>query len=73
MAFGTRYKLFYYVHYGPNPFPPLEPATNNSYCEQIAAKVTEPVSKNRLIQLIPGDEPMDLRNSEGWDMLAHWL
>lgn len=73
VAFGTRYKLFYYVHYGPNPSPPLEPATNNSYSEQIAAKVTHPVSKNRLIQLIPGDEPMDLRNSEGWDKLAHWL
>jgi hypothetical protein len=73
VAFGSRYKLLDYVHYDANPSLPLEPATNNAYSERIAEKVTDPVSRNRLIQLIPGDEPMDLRNSEGWGKLVHWL
>lgn len=33
VAFGTRYKLFCYFHYDPNPSPPLELTTNNSYSE----------------------------------------
>jgi len=49
VAFGTRYKLFYYVHYHPSPSPSLDPATNNSYSERIAEKVTDPVTKHRLI------------------------
>lgn len=71
MAFGTRYELFYFVYHSTNPSP-VSPVTNNSYSEEVAAKTVDPEPMHRHIQLIPGDEPLDLRDDEGRKQL-NWL
>lgn len=71
VAFGSRFKLFYYVYHNANPESVLL-ATNNSYSKQIAAKITDPDPMNRLIQISP-EEIQDLRQDEGRAFLEHWL
>ena len=71
VAFGSRFKLFYYVYHNANPESVL-PATNNSYSKQIAAKITDPDPMNRLVQISP-DEVQDLRQDEARAFLEHWL
>lgn len=71
VAFGSRFKVFYYVYHNANPESVL-PATNNSYSKQIAAKITDPDPMNRLVQISP-DEVQDLRQDEARAFLEHWL
>ena len=71
VAFGSRFKLFYYVYHNANP-ESVSPATKNSYSKQIAAKITDPDPMNRLIQISP-DEMQDLRQDEARAFLEHWL
>ena len=71
VAFGSRFKLFYYVYYNANPGS-VSPATDNSYSKEIAARITDPDPMNRLIQ-ISSDEILDLREDEAREFLEHWL
>lgn len=71
VAFGSRFKLFYYVYHNANP-ESVSPATDNSYSKQIAAKVTNPDPISRLILISP-DEILDLRQDEARAFLEHWL
>ncbi|OJJ40529.1 hypothetical protein ASPWEDRAFT_123520 [Aspergillus wentii DTO 134E9] len=71
IAFGTNVKLFYYMHHKSTP-PPVSVGPN-AYNSQILASITDPDPMHRLIQLIPGDESLDLLNSEAREKLESWI
>ncbi|GFF74544.1 hypothetical protein IFM61606_02331 [Aspergillus udagawae] len=71
VAFSTKVKLFYYVFHCD-----AKPAicwNANSYTVEIAAKCTDPDPRSRLVQLIAGEYPIDLRDDDGRMKFESWI
>ncbi|KAE8352822.1 hypothetical protein BDV28DRAFT_134461 [Aspergillus coremiiformis] len=71
VAFGTRVKLFYYIYHGDDA--PVVPPKASSINAQLAASYTDPDPKHRLVPLIPGSEPIDVREGDGRVKLEEWF
>ncbi|KAH1934562.1 hypothetical protein KXV48_004564 [Aspergillus fumigatus] len=63
VAFSARVKLFYYVFHR-EVKPPIC-SNPKSYTVEIADKCTDPNSGRRLVQLIAGEDPIDLKDDDG--------
>ncbi|KAF9887803.1 hypothetical protein FE257_009609 [Aspergillus nanangensis] len=70
IAFGTRVKFYYYVHHL-EATPSLE--STSSYSKEIAARCVETNPAPRLVQIIPGDEPIDMKKPKDRDALEKWI
>jgi hypothetical protein len=71
VAFSTKVKLFYYVFHCD-----AKPAicwNANSYTVEIAAKCIDPDPRSRLVQLIAGEYPIDLRDDDGRMKFESWI
>ncbi|EAW24934.1 uncharacterized protein NFIA_104220 [Aspergillus fischeri NRRL 181] len=71
VAFSTRVKLFYYVFHR-EVKPPIC-SNAKSYTVEIAAKCTDPDPGSRLVQLITGEDPIDLYDKEGRMRFESWI
>ncbi|KAB8218790.1 hypothetical protein BDV33DRAFT_192439 [Aspergillus novoparasiticus] len=71
VAFGTRVKLFYYIYHREEA--PVVPQNASPTSIQFAVSCTDPEPKHRLVQLIPGSEPIDLYYKDDRAKLEHWL
>lgn len=72
MAFGTKVKLFYYIYYREEPYSG-SPSPNNSYSSRIAACITDPDPAHRLVQITPGQEPLDICDESARELLEFWI
>lgn len=72
LAFGAKFKLFYYPWHNPSP-PTASPATSNSYSERVAASVTNPDPAMRMIPLSPETRPLDLHKTDERAELELWV
>ncbi|KAF7619024.1 hypothetical protein AFLA_000663 [Aspergillus flavus NRRL3357] len=71
IAFGTRVKLFYYIYHREKA--PVVPQNASPASIQFAASCTDLEPKHRLVQLIPGSEPIDLHHKDDRAKLEHWF
>ncbi|KAB8258225.1 hypothetical protein BDV32DRAFT_139757 [Aspergillus pseudonomiae] len=71
IAFGTRLKLFYYIHRREEA-PGLPPNASPTSI-QFAVSCTDPEPKHRLVQLIPESEPIDLQHRDGCEKFEQWV
>ncbi|KAE8151854.1 hypothetical protein BDV25DRAFT_152064 [Aspergillus avenaceus] len=60
VAFGTRLKFFYYIFHCKSA--PAVPPNISSSGSRFAAACTDPEPQNRFLQLIPGEDPLDLKD-----------
>lgn len=72
LAFGARFKLFYYAWYSPSS-PATSPATKNSYSRRIAASIANPDPAMRMIPLVLETRPMDLHKTDERAELELWI
>ena len=72
LAFGPKFKLFYYPWHNTNP-PSHSPATRNSYSERIAASATDPNPAVRMIPLTSETRPLNLHNTDERAELEIWI
>lgn len=72
LAFGAKFKIFYYPWHNPNP-PDTFPATGNSYSERVAASVTNLDPAMRMIPLVLETRPMNLHNTDERAELELWV
>ncbi|OGM49050.1 hypothetical protein ABOM_002343 [Aspergillus bombycis] len=71
IAFGTRVKLFYYVYHREEA--PVLPPNASPANIQYAVSCTDPEPKHRLVQLIPGSEPINLKHTNDLVKFEEWL
>ncbi|KAH1557688.1 hypothetical protein KXX57_003541 [Aspergillus fumigatus] len=71
VAFSARVKLFYYVFHR-EVKPPIC-SNPKSYTVEIADKCTDPNSGRRLVQLIAGEDPNDLKDDDGRMRFESWI
>ncbi|KAF7160960.1 hypothetical protein CNMCM5623_006522 [Aspergillus felis] len=71
VAFSTKVKLFYYVFH--REVKPAICSNAKSYTVEMAAKCTDPDPGRRLVQLIAGDDPIDLKDDEGRMEFESWI
>ncbi|QMW40462.1 hypothetical protein G4B11_003742 [Aspergillus flavus] len=71
LTFGTRVKLFYYIYHREKA--PVVPQNASPASIQFAASCTDLEPKHRLVQLIPGSEPIDLHHKDDRAKLEHWF
>jgi hypothetical protein len=71
VAFSTRVKLFYYVFH--REVKPAICSDAKSYTVEIAAKCTDPNPGSRLVQLITGEDPIDLKDDDGRMRFESWI
>ncbi|GAB1203976.1 hypothetical protein APSETT445_002624 [Aspergillus pseudonomiae] len=64
-------KLFYYIHRREEA-PGLPPNASPTSI-QFAVSCTDPEPKHRLVQLIPGSEPIDLKHRDGCEKFEQWV
>lgn len=71
VAFSTKVKLFYYVFNRERK--PAICSNAKSYTVEIAAKCTDPDPRIRLVQLIAGEDPIDLKDDDGRMKFESWI
>ncbi|RLM00458.1 hypothetical protein CFD26_106336 [Aspergillus turcosus] len=71
VAFSANVKLFYYVFYRESE--PAICSNAKSYTVEIAAKCTDPDPRSRLVQLIAGEDPIDLKDDDGRKKFESWI
>ncbi|KAF4164490.1 hypothetical protein CNMCM6936_009072 [Aspergillus lentulus] len=71
VAFSTRVKLFYYVFH--REVRPAICSNAKSYTVEIAAKCTDPNPGSRLVQLITGEDPIDLKDDDDRMKFESWI
>lgn len=71
VAFGTKVKFFYYVYQCDET--PAVPPNPSPHSVRIAEACTKPEGRDRLVDLTPGDNPLDMRDPEAREKLEHWL
>ncbi|KAE8318955.1 hypothetical protein BDV41DRAFT_571278 [Aspergillus transmontanensis] len=71
VAFGARVKLFYYIYHREEA--PVVPQNASPTSNQFAVSCTDPEPKHRLVQLIPGGEPIDLHHKDDRAKLNQWF
>lgn len=71
VAFSTKLKLFYYVFHRESE--PAICSNAKSYTVEIAAKCTDRNPRSRLVQLIAGEDPIDLKDDEGRMKFESWF
>ncbi|EAU35663.1 predicted protein [Aspergillus terreus NIH2624] len=70
IAFGTKIKFYYYVHWCEGA--PLS-TTGSAYSVEIAARCVESEPRRRLVQLIPGEGPVDIKEPESREEFENWI
>ncbi|RHZ68557.1 uncharacterized protein CDV56_109671 [Aspergillus thermomutatus] len=71
VAFSTKVKLFYYVFHREGK--PAICSNAKSYTVEIAAKCTDLDPGSRLVQLIAGEDPIDLKDDDGRMKFESWI
>ncbi|KAH8428122.1 uncharacterized protein LDX57_005827 [Aspergillus melleus] len=71
VAFGTNARLFYYVYRRDET--PAVPANPSSYSVRVAESCTNSDGRQRLVELYPGDSPLNIRDPEDRAKLEDWL
>ncbi|KAK1149403.1 hypothetical protein N8T08_006626 [Aspergillus melleus] len=71
VAFGTNARLFYYVYRRDET--PAVPANPSSYSVRVAESCTKSDGRHRLVELYPGDSPLNIRDPEDRAKLEDWL
>ncbi|KAL2837900.1 hypothetical protein BJY01DRAFT_258208 [Aspergillus pseudoustus] len=70
VAFLRRLRLFYYVHQRQSP-PVVD--TSLPYCVEIAERCMEADPSRRFIELMPGDQPVNLDNEKQREQFEGWI
>jgi hypothetical protein len=70
VAFERRLRLFYYVNKCDSP---SEVDTSTPHCVELAEKCTDEDPSRRLVELIPGDEPVSLDDPGSREQFESWI
>ncbi|KAL4881558.1 hypothetical protein BJY04DRAFT_55039 [Aspergillus karnatakaensis] len=70
VAFHRKVKLFYYVYERANP---VAVTGSSPHCAKIAEKCTETNPRRRIVNLIPGDQPISLDDQESRELFEVWI